>query len=178
LASILASNKYYRFATYLPDPAEDEFWIHPNNGVQEAIKVISDYHCQVDVFYFKDSNASYFLKKAKEILASGYDGFLFSPSFTKQSNQVIELCTSSNTPFVQINTRMAVDHPCYLSYIGQDSYGSGVLAGKLLNFGLSGTDSAAIIHLEKEIYNASHLVDKEQGFRDYYKRYFYNYLKS
>lgn len=169
LASILASNKYYRFATFLPDPKEDEFWEHPDKGIKEAIKVISDYHCEVNVFYFKDGNPTYFLDQAKKILANNYDGFLFSPSFTKQSKTVLDLCIEHQTPFVEINTKMPINDPCFISYIGQDSYGSGVLGGKLLNFGLNSQEAAAIIHLEKEIFNNQHLVDKETGFRDYFK---------
>ncbi|MBK6931878.1 MAG: hypothetical protein IPH12_13845 [Saprospirales bacterium] len=43
-----------------------------------------------------------------------------------------------------------------------------MLAGKLLNFGIETGDTVLILHLEKEVSNALHLVSKEQGFRDFF----------
>ncbi|MBK7937080.1 MAG: substrate-binding domain-containing protein [Lewinellaceae bacterium] len=55
-----------------------------------------------------------------------------------------------------------------LCYIGQDSYQSGVLAGRLLNFGLNDGDHALLLNLDKEVSNARHLQDKERGFKDFF----------
>lgn len=171
MASILASNKYYRFATFLPDPSEDEFWEQPDAGVNAAAAYISDYHTQVDKFFFSDGKHREFLRKGCEILTENYNGFLFSPSFTNESYELLKLCEERNIPYVQINNFLNQDDPGFISYIGQDSYGSGLLAGKLLNFGLQEGQDALIIHLENIVGNADHLVKKEKGFRDFFKNH-------
>ncbi|RYX81288.1 sugar ABC transporter substrate-binding protein, partial [bacterium] len=54
------------------------------------------------------------------------------------------------------------------SYIGQDSYQSGYLAGKLIHFGMQQSSSILIAHIDEEINNAAHLLKKEQGLRNYF----------
>jgi len=56
-----------------------------------------------------------------------------------------------------------------ICYIGQDSYHSGRLGAKLLSFGVRTGEKVMITHLEELVYNSQHLVDKEKGFKDFYK---------
>ena len=58
-----------------------------------------------------------------------------------------------------------------MCYVGQDSYQSGVLAGKLLRLVLRPEDQVAVVNLDKEIIQAKHLMEKERGFRDYFKQH-------
>jgi LacI family transcriptional regulator len=56
-----------------------------------------------------------------------------------------------------------------LCYIGQDSYQSGMIAARLLNFGMKKKATVLLLNLDPGPTNAQHLVDKERGFRDYFK---------
>jgi len=60
-------------------------------------------------------------------------------------------------------------HKAEQHHIGQNSYSSGKLAAKLLDFGTLKGDTLLVLHLEREVYNSEHLVQKEKGFRDYFK---------
>jgi LacI family transcriptional regulator len=64
-----------------------------------------------------------------------------------------------------------VENDGALCYIGQDSYQSGVLAARLLHFGLNKGETALLVNLEVGSHNAKHLIDKEQGFRDYFAQF-------
>jgi LacI family transcriptional regulator len=55
-----------------------------------------------------------------------------------------------------------------LSYIGQDSFQSGTLAAKLLDYAISGSASILILHFAKERDNMNHLVQREKGFYEYF----------
>ncbi|MEZ4933791.1 MAG: hypothetical protein R2788_16930 [Saprospiraceae bacterium] len=61
--------------------------------------------------------------------------------------------------------------PFFLSYIGQDSYQSGVLAAKLLDFGMSPGEKVMVLHLEADVYNSMHLLEKERGFKDFFEKH-------
>ncbi len=69
-------------------------------------------------------------------------------------------------PFVLFNTDIT-EHS-RLSYIGQDSYQSGFLAAKLVEYGQPDPCTLLIAHIDEEIGNAAHLIKKEQGFRDFF----------
>ncbi|MEL6923340.1 MAG: substrate-binding domain-containing protein, partial [Bacteroidota bacterium] len=56
----------------------------------------------------------------------------------------------------------------FLGYVGQDSFQSGVLAARLLDFGIDNGDAVMILHLEKGVYNSQHLIEKEEGFHQYF----------
>jgi LacI family transcriptional regulator len=55
-----------------------------------------------------------------------------------------------------------------LSYVGQDSYQSGFLAGKLAQVGQAGPGTFVIAHVAEDIANSVHISQKERGFRDYF----------
>jgi LacI family transcriptional regulator len=57
-----------------------------------------------------------------------------------------------------------------LCYIGQDSFQSGKLAARLLNYSLRDGQTVLILNLDKSTTNAQHLIDKELGFRTYFQQ--------
>lgn len=168
IASTLASNKTWKVAIILPDPAEDLFWEHPQLGVEHAIQATKDYGMQADIFNFSDGDIDGFLRVAKKVLKKKYDALLLAPLYFKEAHEVLDICCKKKIPYGLINTYIerADDH-C-LFYLGQDSYHSGVLAAKLLDFGVADNDSVMVLHLEKLVYNSRHLMEKEQGFQNFY----------
>jgi len=78
----------------------------------------------------------------------------------------LDHCAEAQIPTILINTD--VEHPQVMSYIGQDSYQSGILAGKLLQFAMDSPGAILLLNLDKETANAKHLMDKERGLRHYF----------
>ena len=170
IASALASKKGWRIATLLPDSKNDPFWEQPRKGILRAKRTLRDYGMIIDFYFFRDADPDHFKCLGQQILEQPYDALLVAPSFLKEGHDLLDKCEENNLKYILINTLLKRDHPCYLGYIGQDSYSSGVVAAKLLNFELKEGDTAIIIHLEKEVYNAKHLVDKQAGFEEFYNR--------
>jgi LacI family transcriptional regulator len=166
LASALAYNKTFRIGALLPDPVLDPYWKDPKSGVENAVESIAHYGVAVSFYLFDLFDPTSFLEKADEMLSDDPDAILFPPMFTREANVLLELCRDKRIPNVMINTRIENDDS--LCYIGQDSYQSGVLAARLLNFGLDEDSTVIILNLEKGSINAQHLVDKELGFRNYF----------
>lgn len=168
IASALAYNRTWKIAALLPDPADDAFWVQPKSGIQKALNFTSDYGMNVDFFHFADADTKTFQKCCDEILAGNYDAILVAPVFYNESHQFLNECEEIGLKYFLINTYIERKDRSFQTYIGQDSYQSGVLAAKLLDFGIENGDAVMVLHLEKGVYNAKHLLAKEQGFQNYF----------
>ena len=168
IASALAYNRTWRVAALLPIPEEDPFWQQPKIGIDRALKAVRDYGLTIDFHNFREADTQHFQECAQKALQGNYDAVLIAPIYSKEAKKFMTKCEEIGLLYVQINTYLETNHPNFLCYIGQDSYQSGVLAAKLLNFGLAPGEAAMILHLEKEVYNSMHLVEKEKGFEDFF----------
>ena len=166
IASMLAYNRVFKIATLLPNHETDLYWAQPKLGIQKALKAVEHYGVQQEVHSFGLFNQQDFVDKMEQILKDPPDAILLAPIFLQESIQMMQACEEKKIPVVLVNTNIKEGKA--LSYVGQDSYQSGVLAGKLLNFGLDSGDAAMVLNLGDEPANARHMVDKERGFRDFF----------
>jgi len=167
-ASNLASKKSAVFATLLPQPPSKEgYWNKPFIGIQKRIAELQQYGIQISPFTFSQIDRTEFVKEAEKIIELKPDGVVFAPFFKKESLEFIEKLKSSNIPFVFIDSE--IKDAGQISYIGQDSYQSGLVSGKLLDLMLPG-GNILIIHFAKEMDNQTHLIEREKGFYDWYKK--------
>lgn len=167
LASALAYNKTVRVASLLPTPEDDLYWQQTNQGVLRAAKAVQHYGLLLEQTFFNYGSPLSFVEKAKAVLKTKPDGLLFPPMFDQEAHWLIEECDANNIPYVIINTNLEGAEP--LCYIGQDSYQSGVLGARLLNFGLADGGVVCILNLDYSTKAAQHLISKERGFRDYFE---------
>jgi LacI family transcriptional regulator len=167
MARTLGVNKRYHFAALIPDHKEDPYWLGPKTGIEKAAKDLKQYGVTVEELVFNANEVNSYVGKAKELTRSKPDGILLSPIFYRETLPFFEKWKQLKIPFVLFNTQIAEHDP--LSYIGQDSYQSGLLAGKLIHYGYQDRCSILIAHIDEETKNAAHLVKKEQGVRNYFK---------
>lgn len=167
MARSLATNrKPLRIAAILPDYRSDPYWMQPKEGVERAAEAVRHYGVAVEFCFFPMFDPAAFLDRVKTVLATRPDAVLFAPLFLQESEFLIAETTRLGIPKVMINTN--IEGADALCYIGQDSYQSGMLAGRLLNFGLNDGDCALVLNLDKDVSNARHLLDKERGFKDFF----------
>ena len=171
IASSLAYNKIWRVAVLIPQPHKrsEGFWEQVNSGIRWASEVVHDYGVEVDAFRFDDSDASHFISQTHKIFEDNYHAVLVASVLYEETKHFFDLCVQHHLKYCQINTYIERNDDEFLFYLGQDSYHSGFLAAKLLDFGLEPGSTAMILHLERSIYNAAHLIEKEKGFEDYFK---------
>jgi LacI family transcriptional regulator len=166
MARALGSKKRYLLAALIPDHNVDSYWYAPKMGIEKAERELKQYGIEVTQFIFNPHDADSFVKKADEMIKTNPDGILISPIFYRETLPLFEKWKALKIPFVLFNTEIEEYRP--LSYIGQDSYQSGKLAGKLMHYGHSGPCSILIAHIDEDISNSAHLVKKENGLRDYF----------
>jgi LacI family transcriptional regulator len=168
LASTLASKKIFSFVLFIPEPISKEaYWNKPIVGVRKAFQEIQQYGVDISIHLFKQSDSQTFIDEAELILQSKPDGVVLAPFFSRESKLFITELKINEIPYVFIDSNIK---DCQkLSYIGQDSYQSGTLAAKLLDFSLPENASVLVLNFAKEIDNLNHLVQREKGFYDYFR---------
>jgi LacI family transcriptional regulator len=168
IARALGSNKTYNIAALLPDPGYDAYWWAPKDGVESAERAFKQYGVQVQQYLFNPYDVNSYIEQAKRVTQSGADGIFLSPIFYRETMPFFGQWQEQNIPYVLFNTH--IPEADALCYVGQDSYQSGLLAGKLIHYGQPQPCSILVAHIDEEISNAAHLLKKEQGLRDYFNQ--------
>ena len=125
------------------------------------------YGVNIVTHHFKQSDSHTFIDEAELILQSKPDGVVIAPFFSREAKLFIAELKKCGIPYVFIDSNLNDSEK--LSYIGQDSFQSGMLAAKLLDYSIPENASILILHFAKEMDNLNHLVQREKGFYEYFK---------
>ena len=168
LASTLASKKKFTFIVFTPEPIYPEgYWNKPMVGVRKAFQEIQQYGVDISIHIFKQSDSQTFIDEAELILQNKPDGVVLAPFFSREAKLFVSELKAHEIPYVFIDSNIKDSDK--LSYIGQDSFQSGMLAAKLLNYSVPENASILILNFAKETDNLNHLVQREKGFYEYFK---------
>jgi LacI family transcriptional regulator len=168
LASTLASKRSALFATLFPKPpSPHEYWYKPVVGIKKRVSELSQYGIEVTPFTFSQTDPQSFISASNEILKLMPDGVIFAPFFKKESVSFINYLKELSIPFVFIDSE--IKNAGQLGYIGQNSYQSGQVSGKLLDQVLR-EGNILTIHFAREMDNQNHLVQREKGFYDWFSK--------
>ncbi len=166
LASALAYNKTYNIAVVLPKSEMDIYWQKPREGVIEAFKKVGHFGIQIEFFNFELFNLKDFKDKLFDAFSKLPHAIIFPPLFQKESKSFLDKVVGSKIKIITINT--LIDHAAVTTFIGQNSYQSGVLAARLLNDNRQQKKEFILLNLDKYSTDANHLIDKENGFKAYF----------
>lgn len=169
LASTLASKKTFSFALLVPEPISPEsYWNKPIIGVRKAFEEIHQYGINISTHLFKQSDPQTFIAETEVILENNPEGVVLAPFFLRESKEFIEELKKRNIPYVFIDSNLKECDK--LSFIGQNSFQSGTLAAKLLDYSVTADASILILHFAKQLDNMNHLVQREKGFYEYFSK--------
>lgn len=167
IARSLGKGRKQRIVVLIPNPTADAYWQEVNLGIQQAEEEWVHYGTSIETYFYVHDGEEALEKIALEILKTSPDGLVMAPIFHPQAMPVIKVLREQNIPYVLINTNIPESNP--LSFIGQDLFQSGKLAGRLMSLGKGGSDSFAILHIGEDINDSVYLMEKERGFRSYFQ---------
>ncbi|NQD70125.1 LacI family DNA-binding transcriptional regulator [Sphingobacterium shayense] len=171
LARRLASSKTMQLYTLIPEVSkETDYWDVPLQGIIQAENEIKLYNVKVIRLFYDMNDKQSFIKQAGTILASdNVDGVLLAPAFLQEAENFTQALTRKKIPFVFINSDIPSQKS--LSYFGPDLFHSGRTAAHLVNYLVSATDKFALLNIAKDIESDHHILRKEAGFMDYFRRF-------
>ncbi len=168
IARSLKTQKIVNFAALVPSANYDTYWESPKLGLEKAERELRQFGVQVNQYVFNPYDVNSFVEIAEKVTSDSPDGILIAPIFHKEVLPFFEKWEKMKIPFVLFNTQ--IDQVKPLCYIGQDSFRSGYLAAKLLDYGLQENSEILITHIFEDIPNSAHLRAKEEGFNAYFQK--------
>lgn len=169
-ASNLVLNKKYKFAVLILQNEDSEYWQAPLIGISKAEEEFAKFGITIDYFFYKFTTES-FLKMSSKVLKLDYDGLVFAPVFYKQSISFLTEYKKKNIPIVMLDSN--IKEITDIAFVGQDSYKSGYLAGKLISYDRKNESNVLIFKINTEIENESSKtifnLQKTEGFYTYFK---------
>ena len=167
IASSLALKKNLKIATLIPNfNKENIFWKAPLMGINTAQEEVEIFGIKVQNFAFDQYKVSTYLSQFKALLDSKPDGVIIVPTFRKETQQIVLKLEQKNIPYIFLN--IDIEGFKNISFIGQESYQSGFLAGKLMHLCLQDECSVMIIQTRSSI-DDNHAISKRiSGFTDYF----------
>jgi LacI family transcriptional regulator len=145
---------------------ENWFWKEPLNGIEEAVAELNHFRIEVKEFLFDQFNKKEFSHKAEEILRYSPDVLIAAPVFNQETRDLFDSCTKSGIPFVSVNDNLK--HGGQLSFVGQDPFRSGAVAGHLMFTGIKTDGKILIVSIAQDLDNYNHILYREKGFRQFW----------
>ena len=170
IARMLGSNRSYRIAVLLPNPDQDPYWAITRLGLYQAENEWQNFGVQLSILPFDLLHKDSFEKAADKVLKMNPDGVLIAPVFYHETLPFFDACHQKNIPFVLFNTNIGESKA--LCFIGQNLYQSGRVAAELICFGQSAPAKFGVLHVDEDLYDSIHFLEKEKGFKDYVNEVF------
>ncbi|MEO5601683.1 MAG: substrate-binding domain-containing protein [Cyclobacteriaceae bacterium] len=167
IARTLGTHKNYRIIALIPDPVSDPYWEQTNLGVSQAQSEWAQYGITIVVYFFDQYSKESFKKQAYDAFLAKPDGILTAPIFYDEALPFFNLLKTQRIPYVLFNTNIPEVNP--LSFIGQNIFHSGKVGAELMYRGQHAGGKLALLHLDEDFHNSIHLLEKERGFREFFK---------
>ena len=163
-ASLLAKTKEYKIVTLIPGN-EDVFWESPALGVEKASSKIKMFGFNVINYRFSQTEVNTYLKSFDKLLNEKPDGIILVPAFKKATKSILKKIEAAKIPYIFLNINLNSYNN--LSYVGEDSYKSGFLAGKLLHTCLGDKPNFLTVKVAAEFNNEA-ILNRLKGFDGYF----------
>lgn len=163
----LKKTRNYTFGAVVPNVEQEAgYWRLAVAGIERAAEELSQFSVNVEILQFDRYSEQSCREVLTGALESGVDGLLIAPVLP---GIVKEQLSGIDIPFLFIDTDIP-EMTRRISYIGQDSYQSGVLSGRLMSLLLSsagvGCPSGPVLAITPPGSNY-HLRSRVDGFRSF-----------
>lgn len=125
----LKLNRTYKIAVVLPD--DNPYWDKHRAGIDRAVTEFSAMGFTQQEFAVSSQNEQVRAAAIRDALASEPDGIILSPNMLSKDGEAVRLLKETDVPYVFVDATM--DGMDYLSFVGQDTHQSGVMAGNILS---------------------------------------------
>lgn len=159
----LKLSRTFTFGVLMPEFHQDSrYWQIPAIGIKKAQKELKNHRIRIHFFHYDRNSHMSFSRACEEVLGSDIDGLLMVPALSSIAEEFIKKLPE-DLPYIFFDSKVPSSN-C-LSYIIQDSYLSGQLAGRLMHLLLKEHGSIAAIKVIPEDF---HIDERIRGFQNYF----------
>lgn len=138
MASSLSSRNRPVFSVLVPKPQGEDYWFKILSGIEKTEKAVMQFGIKITKLLYDQDDNIQFASLASQILKTRCDGVLIAPLFHKEAKGFVNDLEKENIPYVVIDS--PIEGSNALCSISQDYFQSGVLAAKLIDYGLGKND--------------------------------------
>lgn len=129
VASLLASDKYYRIAVIFHN-TEKEFWNQVEKGIDQAADLYSVRGVQTDKIILPYMDVELEEQAILEVIRKKYDGIAVVPYHSEKISEALDAAADAGIRVIEFNNY----EPCKeCVYVGEDMLASGRVAGRLMS---------------------------------------------
>lgn len=166
LAKSLALKRKFTIAVLIPQASKkNPYWIKPLKGFKTASEELSDYNTQIAIFGFELGEEQSFVHEFRRMLETSPDGVIMAPTYHDEAMNLTADLKKHNIPYILIDNDL--DEGSGFAYFGQDAYQSGIVAAKLMHYGLPANALVLILNMASNKIITRHMQLREKGFVDY-----------
>ena len=154
--------KTFDFGVLMPQPAQDSaYWTLPLKGVARAEAGLRSQKVRIHRFFYNKHAETSLSSIRRKLLAASLDGLLIAPVASRPFDRLLRNLPHG-LPCVFFDSFLpGIPH---LSSIGQDSFQSGVLSGRLMKMLITEPGHVAVIRMLPKDF---HIDDRVRGFLTY-----------
>lgn len=158
-ARSLSLKQSWSLAVLMPLTSQDGgYWKKPKSGILRAAKELEPYNVRVGFFHYNKYEERSFREQFRQMLAAKPDGILMAPVLSTTAKELIgEIPDTTAYLFFDAN----LEDTRKLSFIGQNSFDSGVQAGELMKLTIH--EAGTVIAIQPMI-NDNHIRQRSEGF--------------
>lgn len=160
----LKLQKTFVFSVLMPKVQQDNrYWELPLNGILKAQSELENQNVRVKFYYHNRTSEKGFMEMAAKALNEKPDGLLIAPTLFGLVEKFIKKVPSV-VPYVFFDSKIPGTN--YLSYIGQDSFQSGLVSARLLKLLVPEGSCIALVNILPQYF---HIDERIRGFHSYFK---------
>lgn len=168
VASALAMKNKHNIAVLIPDyDYTDAFWKAPHLGILKATEEVKNFGVNLSIYKFNQFDPKSYLEAFQSLIKDQPSALIFVPMFLTETSKIVTQLETLNIPYQFLN--IDVENHNNLTYVGQDSFTAGSIAGKLMH--LSVKANTFLIILSRENRTDNNAISKRiKGFNHYFNK--------
>tara|TARA_R110001592_G_scaffold312635_3_gene588018 strand:+ start:1812 stop:2855 length:1044 start_codon:yes stop_codon:yes gene_type:complete len=167
VASALAMKNKHLISVLIPEYNEaDLFWKLPNLGILKAAADVKSFGVQVNSFSYNQYDQESYFNAFKALLETKPTAVIMVPNFSEETEKIIAQLEELNIPYLFLN--IDIKDFKNITYVGQDSYSAGYIAGKLMHLNNRNATEFLIIQSSHNITKNNAVSNRMEGFKDYF----------
>lgn len=167
VASALAMKNKHQISVLIPEYNDsDIFWKSPYLGIQKAEDEAKSFGVAINCFSYNQYDPISYFNTFKKLLETKPTAVIMVPNFSEETTLIVSKLEELNVPYLFLNIDIKGFNN--LTYVGQDSYTAGTIAGKLMHYKSPDITELLIIQARYNITKNNAVSNRIDGFNDYF----------
>lgn len=166
LARHLRLNTSYTIQVILP--RKNDYWMMIKKGIEQGVAEYASLGFNAQFNFPSEGNDQFTFKELETIINMNCNGYIIAPAVFDGFNQLLIKLENKHTPFVLVDSH--TNEKGHLSFIGQDTFDSGMLSARLIHDEYITAYTICVITFKLSELKSSHFIGRYEGFKSFFSQ--------